>query len=418
MNPSIIILSGLCFFVLLLSAFISASETALFSIPRERIDAFEKHGARSRRLIYSLLMDGQRTLLLILLANTFVNLTLAGLINSLMAAVLGRNAEFWGFLTATAVIITFGEVVPKNGALSRNEQIAALASPVLHYLKIITAPLLDLLQKVNQFFLERFKLHLRRPSPFITVDELKSAVQNSLKQGVISKWEQDVITSLLDRGAQPVKRYMIHRSQALLLPQDSTVQDGLKELAAKGQTYGLLTRGRGRQITGLVRLPDLLAASPQYRCRKLAITPEWTAETLEVADLISFMFAQKLDVVCVLDEFGGFSGVFSLSEGLKKVMQFRKERADQQSIGLSTKVFSGLQEIESMREWLPKTLAAEALNVRTLNGLLTRHLGRIPKTGERFAVDGWDFYIMSSGLTKIESVLIRKEDQRGDEYEC
>jgi len=410
MSISIIILSSLCVFFLAVSAFISASETALFSIPRERIGTFEKHEARSRRLIFSLLADGQRTLMMILLANIFVNLTLAGLINSLMAALLDRDATFIGFVAATVIIIAFGEVLPKNGALNRNEKIAALASPVWYYLKIFSSPLLDLFQRINQFFLERFKVHLKRPTPFITIDELKSAVQNSLKQGVISKWEQNIITGLLDRGAQPVKRYMLHRSQTLLLPQDCTVQEAVNSLSRSGQTCALLTRGRSRQITGLVRLPHLLAASPKSSCRKLAVSPEWVHETLEVADLITFMFTQKLSNVCVLDEFGSFSGLFSLSDGLKKVMQFRAERSVQESSGLSTKVFPGLQEIEGMAEWLPETLTETYSDVRTLNGLLTRYLGRIPKTGERFAVDGWNFYIMSSGVTKIESVLIRKNE--------
>jgi len=393
------------------SAFISASETALFSIPRERIGTFEKHEMRSRRLIYSLLADGQRTLMMILLANIFVNLTLAGLINSLMASLLGRDAAFIGFLAATVAIIAFGEVLPKNGALRRNETIAAFASPVWHYLKIFSSPLLDFFQRINTFFIERLKVHLKRPSPFITVDELKSAVHNSLKQGVISKWEQSVITGLLDRGAQPVKRYMLHRSQALLLPQECTVLEAVSSLTRSGQTCALLTRGGGDgRIVGLVRLPRLLAASPKSRCRKFAVSPEWVPETLEVADLISFMFVQKLSIVCVLDEFGSFSGLFSLSEGLKRVMQFRTERPAQESAGLSTKVFSGLQEIEGMAEWLPEALTNEYSDVRTLNGLLTRHLGRIPKTGERFTVDGWNFYIINSGLTKIESVLIRKSE--------
>ena len=348
--------------------------------------------------------------MMILLANIFVNLTLAGLINSLLAELLGRDATLVGFIAATMIIIAFGEVLPKNGALNRNEAIAALASPVWHYLKIFSSPLLDLFQKINQFFLERLSVHLKRPTPFITLDELKSAVHNSLKQGVISKWEQNVITGLLDKGAQPVKRYMLHRSQTLLLPQDCTVHEAVSSLSRSGQTAALLTRGRSRQITGLVRLPQLLAASPKSRCRKLAVSPEWVPETLEVADLISFMFTQKLRVVCVLDEFGSFCGLFSLSDGLKRVMQFRTERPAQENTGLSTKVFSGLQEIEEMAEWLPDALITASSDVRTLNGLLTRYLGRIPKTGERFAVDGWNFYIMSSGLTKIESVLIRKSE--------
>ena len=46
---------------------------------------------------------------------------------------------------------------------------------------------------------------------------------------------------------------------------------------------------------------------------------------------------------------------------------------------------------------------------RTLNGLISTYFGRIPKTGETFAIDGWNFYIIKSKLNSIESVLIKKE---------
>jgi magnesium and cobalt transporter len=379
---------------------------ALFSIPRERIDAFREHKSRSRRLIYELLINGQRTLQLILLMNVFVNITLAGIINSLIAAVLGRSAALWSFFVATALIIAFGEVLPKIVAMRKNELIAALASPVLYNVARLIRPLLDVVQSVNRFFLSRIKPHLGQRSPFITIDELKSAVRSSFEQGVISKSEQGVITNLLEKGAQPVKRTMTHRSRIPLLPHYTTASDALKELAARKRSFALVTRGpRGHQVAGVVTLPDLLRAAPTDRCRQLAAPPQWAPETLAAADLISFMFAEKLRVVCIVDEFGGLSGAFSLEESLNRVMNFRPERAAQSKH--SAHVFKGLQEIDAMAEWLPECLLAQAKEVRTLNGLLTRHLGRIPKTGERFEIDGRNFYIMYSSPNRIESVLIR-----------
>jgi len=135
-------------------------------------------------------------------------------------------------------------------------------------------------------------------------------------------------------------------------------------------------------------------------------------ETLEAADLISFMFADKLSVVCTLDEFGGLSGVFSLSDGLNRIMNFQSERRAPTG---TLKVFPGLQEIEEIAEWLPESLLSAAPNARTLNGVLTRYLGRIPKTGERFDIGGKNFYIMYSGPSRIESVMIRKDDVLGEE---
>jgi len=51
------------------------------------------------------------------------------------------------------------------------------------------------------------------------------------------------------------------------------------------------------------------------------------------------------------------------------------------------------------------------IEVRTLNGLLTNYLGKIPKSGERFVIDGWDFYIILANPTRIESVMIRKRNE-------
>ena len=213
---------------------------------------------------------------------------------------------------------------------------------------------------------------------------------------------------MLDKGAQPVKRFMVHRSQLPFLPHYTTASDALKELVRRGQTHALITRSpRSQQVIGVVCLHTLLAASPVDRCRQLAKPPHWVPETLETADLISFMFAEKLSVACVLDEFGGLSGVFSLADGLSRVMCFRHKRDGGESG--SSRVFSGLQELDAMAGWLPEALAPAAQNSRTLNGLLTRHLGRIPKTGEKFDIGEKNFYIIYSASNRIESVLIKKE---------
>jgi CBS domain containing-hemolysin-like protein len=411
MSADITILSALCLFFLAMSAFFSASETAIFSIPRERIELFKTHESRPKRLIYELLMDGQRTLLFILLANLFVNITLTGVVNSLMTAVVGKDAALWSFVAATASIIVFGEVLPKNAALHRNEGLAAFASPILFYLMKLLSPLLNVALKVNHFFLTRFTSRFRnRNSPFITIGELKSAVRSSFEQGVVSKSEQGVITNLLEKGAQPAKRIMTHRSRIPILPHYATAAEALTELSARNQTFALITRGpRNSEVTGIVTLPDLLKAAPGDRCRQLAAAPQWAPETIATADLLSFMFAEKINIVCIVDEFGGLSGALTLMDGLSKVMSSAPERPSR-SAG-NARVFTGLQEIDTITEWLPESLTAQVKDARTLNGLLTRHLGRIPKTGERFDIGSTNFYIMYAGLTRIESVLIVREEQ-------
>jgi CBS domain containing-hemolysin-like protein len=71
-------------------------------------------------------------------------------------------------------------------------------------------------------------------------------------------------------------------------------------------------------------------------------------------------------------------------------------------------------ELDSITGYLPKNLLNQTSNYRTVNGLLTNYLGRIPKTGETFAIGECKFYILSSTPTKIDQVLI----QKGDNNDC
>ena len=397
---------------LIFSAFFSASETALFSIPRERILFFQGDKRRSHQWVYLLLLDGQRTLLLILLGNIFVNITLAGLVHSVVSRLLPDESPLLTLVTATAIIVLFGEMLPKNIALKNNESVALGIAPFLFHLKIIVMPILRVIQRVNLFFLVRFKERLRRPSPFITVEELKTGVIESARNGAVSSEEKDILLEILREGAQPVRKLMTHRSRVVVISEETTVAEGIRKLYEAKQGYAIVrSKNDSRQITGSVKLNNLLKAQggsvAQY-----VISPVWVPETMEVADLISYLFNEGYSEVCVLDEFGAFSGVFSLSSGLNRILANafplpEKENPTEERLSM---VFAGLQDLETMDQWLPSSLKTYGKEVRTLNGLITNYLGKIPKAGDRFAIDGWIFYIITASPTKIESVLIRKGD--------
>jgi CBS domain containing-hemolysin-like protein len=93
---------------------------------------------------------------------------------------------------------------------------------------------------------------------------------------------------------------------------------------------------------------------------------------------------------------------------------FQVTASPQRAADIKTMMFSGSQDIGQIQDWLPEKLKNSNIEARTLNGLLTNYIGKIPKTGDRFMIDGWDFYIILANPTRIESVLIRKRNE--DEY--
>lgn len=394
----------LCF-----SAFFSASETALFSIPRERILFYQK--GKKYQWLYLLLKNGQRTLLLILLANLFVNITLAGLIDNIMGILLPGNSTLTSLGIATVMIIVFGEMLPKSIALKNNEFIAVSISPFLYHLEVVATPVLGLIQNVNSFFLNLFKSRLRRPSPFITIEELKTNIERAATESVINSHEKAMIIGILSQGAEPVRKVMIHRSKLLIVQEQMTVRKVLKKMALTKKSLAVIRSNNDIRtiIRGVVHIKDCAGADGTELIANRIISPVvWVAETMETADLISLLFTEKCDEVCVLDQFGCFSGIFSLHLCLNSIMLNMVTAPVKENVTGISRIFDGLQEIALIQDWLPRSLLEAVPDVRTLNGLLTNYLENIPKSGDRVAIDGYNFYIIKASPSKIERVLISK----------
>ncbi len=402
----------ICIAILFLgfSAFFSASETALFSIPRERILAYQKN--KKFQWLFLLLKNGQQTLLLILLGNLFVNITLAGLIDGAMKEILPYNSTLISLLLATFVIVLFGEMLPKNIALKNNEFIAVVISPLLYHLEMVLTPVLKMIQKINNIFFNLFKVRLRRPSPFITLEELKTSVEKSAADAVISSHEKEMIVGILQQGSEPVRNVMIHRSKLLIVQEQTTVREALQKMSSGNQRLAIVrSPGDARVIKGVVHIKDCIGARMDELIGNCIVSPvEWVAETMETADLMNMLLTEKFDEVCVLDQFGCFSGIFSLHLSLNSILTNMAAPASRVPQKGKSRVVDGLHEVSLLQDWLPQSLIKEYSNVRTINGLLTNYVGSIPKSGDRVAIDGYNFYIIKASPTRIERVLISKGD--------
>lgn len=351
-------------------------------------------------------------MLLILLGNLFVNITLTGLINNVIEKILPNSSTLMSLLIATVLIVLFGEILPKNIALKNNEFIAAIISPVLYHMEVLFTPVLKMIQNINNIFFNLFKARLRRPSPFITIEELKTSIEKSAVDAVISTHEKEMIIGILLQCSEPVRKVMIHRSKLLVVQEQSTVGEVLQRMSSDNQHLAVVrSPDDSRIIKGVVHIKDCIGANRNDLIKSCIVSPvEWVAETMETADLMDLLLTEKFNEVCVLDQFGCFSGIFSLHLCLNSILANMATTAEKVPQKSKSRVFEGLYEIAMLKDWLPPSLLKDFSNVRTLNGLLTNYMGSIPKSGDRVAIDGYNFYIIKASPTRIESVLISKGD--------
>ncbi len=402
--------AGLTCIFLFFSAYFSASETALFSIRRERIIFFRQSSKKNHQWVFALLNDGQRTLLLILLGNLLVNITAVGLIHTVIGFFITRNTIVATLLIATGVILVFGEIIPKNIAIRNCEGIAIISAPVLFYLKKMLHPILLFLQKINSFFLTGFSRHLRQPSPYITLDEFRSSLAESTRDGSVSVSEWRILQSVLDGADTPVSRYMTHRSRLAYVSADDTLAQAVAAMTKKNTTVCCVKETtRSEDIIGLLYLVDALKNTGTHPVNDYIVPPVWVPESSEIADLVGDMIREEYSEVCVHDEYGAFVGIYSLKNGLHDILHIIPLACENKAEGTQSRIFDGFTELITMQDWIPPSQVERARAVRTLNGFISLYLGKIPKTGERFAIDGWKFYIIRSKLNYVESVLITKK---------
>src|SRR5246127_3977042 len=124
---------------LLVSAFFSASETALTASSRAAMMRLEKHGNRDAGIVNRLMATRERLLGAILFANNFTNIAASTLATGILLAYFGEVGVIYATFAMTLVIFVLAEVLPKTAAFNAPDRMAlAVASPVARTVRLFS----------------------------------------------------------------------------------------------------------------------------------------------------------------------------------------------------------------------------------------------------------------------------------------
>ncbi|MBQ5653178.1 MAG: DUF21 domain-containing protein [Alistipes sp.] len=177
------VVSMMLFTLLLLcvSAFVSGSETAFFSLSHRDLQDLEKRDAETANRVVSLLSNVDLLLATILVVNNLVNIA----ITILTASIIDSLFTFYRFdflfktVLVTFLLLLFGEVLPKVFAQTSPARFASFAARPIQLLQSLFRPLSMILVRTGNRISERAPL--RRE---ISLDEfiLRSETTKNLLQ--------------------------------------------------------------------------------------------------------------------------------------------------------------------------------------------------------------------------------------------
>ncbi len=400
----------LLFFLILVSGFLSASETSLFSLSPLTVKSYKQRSDTRLQLIFRLMQRPREVLVTILILNILANVLVQNTVSSIFA-----GAGSWGLKVGLPLALTliFGEVLPKSVALPYNASIAYRVAPILKGATRCLRPLRDPLTRLTSW-ISRYVFFFLKDEKEISVDELRHVLHTSEEKGVLLPQECDLIGGVLDLQHSLVKEHMRPREEIhaydileplsqlhhlfvdLELTRVPVYEDNLEKL------LGILSVRRYFFSKSQIEQPkDLLP---------LLKKPTYVPETTRSWTLLMNLREKGESLAIVVDEYGSISGLVTQEDLIEAVVGEISDRRDPKSLytrsGNDVIIASGKLELSEFKEIFGIPLRFQD-NVVTLGGWLIEQLGDIPITGMQYATDQFLFYVLAAEPHRVRRVYVR-----------
>ncbi len=307
--------------LLLLSALISGSEVAFFSLGAGELEELEDESTKHNH-IRELLSQPEELLGTILISNNFVNVGIVILSTYLLNTFF--SPELWSplltfiieILAITGVLLLFGEILPKVYANTARLNFARSVVPFIFRLHKILKPLSKRLSKT----INRINIEGRGPS--LSVDDLEQALELTNDEDSTED-EQRILKGIVRFGSTTVKEVMTPRTSVIAIDIKAPFHDTLAHIVDKGYSRIPVYEDQLDQIKGLLYVKDLLPyvdASDNFGWQDLIRTPFFVPESKKIDDLLKEFQLRRIHLAIVVDEFGGTSGVISLEDVIEEIV--------------------------------------------------------------------------------------------------
>src|SRR5579875_2948717 len=225
-------------------------------------------------------------------------------------------------IAITYLTMVFGELVPKQLALRRPENVAARVAPPLAALARLTAPLVWLLRSSSGLVL-RLGGAGRLPRPTVTEEELKALLAEGTKAGVLEAEERNMIERLLRLADKPVRAIMTPRTEIAWIDRTDPKRDIINALKSAPHSLFVVCDGSVDNVVGVVQAKDILDRLLDGGELSLAASlrqPLVVPDTASALDALERLKADPLGLALVMDEYGSFEGVVTAADVLSAIV--------------------------------------------------------------------------------------------------
>lgn len=414
--------------LLVANGILAMSELAIISARKVRLLQWAEEGDANARRALDLANAPSR-----FLSTVQIGITLVGVLSGAFGGVtLSRDlakvlakvpflAPYSETLALSLVVVTItyftllAELAPKRLALYRPERIAVAVARPMQLLSVIASPAIRLLTSSTEGLLRAGGVQPSSEPP-ITEEEIKVLIDQAATAGVLAEAEQDMVERVFRLGDRQVGILMTPRSKIVWLNTEDLPEKNRRKMAESRHSRFLVCQGRLGNVLGVVQVKDLLArslAGLPFDLSTCLQQPLFVLESMQVLRVLELFRETGMQMALVVDEYGTIEGLVTLNDFLEAVMgempsgdTAEEPRITERADG--SWLVDGMLPADELKEMLRlRRLPGEKTgHYQTLGGLVMSVLGRIPQTGDRFAVGDFQLEVVDMDGRRVDKVLV------------
>jgi len=406
----------------LINAFLAASEIAVVSVNKNRVEQKAEEGNVKSQKLLNIIDNPTNFLSTIQVGITLVNIlsgaSLADTLSTRLAPLLGGGtaakslANIIVLAILTYVSIVFGELYPKRIAMNKSEEVAQFTSGVIRTIGIIAKPFVWFLSASTSLLARITPMEFDDEDTKMTRDEMRYMLET---EGVFEEDELEMLQGIFSLDTKVAREVMVPRTSAFMVDINDSVEEILTEILAENYSRIPVYNEDKDKVVGILHTKNLLKCAYKYGfdtmdIKQILQEPLFVPETVFIDDLLYELKKTQNQMAILLDEYGGVVGLVTLEDLLEEIVGEIDDESDEveelyEKISDKEYVIQGRMLIDDFNEAFNMSLHMS--DVDTMAGYLITALGLIPDEGEKLSFEVDNVKLISEEMEGSRVLKIR-----------
>jgi Mg2+/Co2+ transporter CorB len=327
----------------------------------------------------------------------------------------------------TALVLIFGEVMPKTLAITFPEPVATRVAPLIRVLIVIFTPIVSTVRAVVRGLLWLCGVRANPGGEMLALrEEIAGAIALGHSGGAVEKADRDRLLGALDLSHRTVDEIMRHRRQIEMIDADLPPGEIITRVLASQHTRLPIYRESDDNILGVVHAKDLLREVDRLvrgedgsvqgienlEIEKVAMKPYFIPDTTSLDEQMREFLARRTHFALVVDEYGALQGLITLEDILEEIVGDITDEFDVvgKDSGLTPTgdgafLVDGAMTIRDLNRATDWRLPDDEAN--TIAGLVIHEAQMIPNEGQVFSFHGFRFTVIAKRENRIAKLKLR-----------